>query len=379
MSLPPAEGRRLLCFGARHGDGRWPRVRPEGRHSVPGTRRLFRRGAASRVRRCEVIPQTGLWTTFLTLLVSLSLLGSACGSTSQSGSAPTSAATNALEGAFPVWVKAANGEVRIERRPGRIVSLSPTATEMLFAIGAGDQVVAVDDNSNYPPQAPMTKLSGYEPNVEAIAKYNPDLVVTSNDPGDLVKSLGALSIPAMLEPAANALDDTYAQIEQLGMATGHVSESARVVASMKSQIQQLVASGPTFDSSLTYYHELDQTYYTATSNTFIGQIYGLLGLRNIGDEAKGAASGYPQLSAEYIIKADPDIILLADTKCCGQSAATVANRPGWDQITAVKTGAVVGLDDDIVSRWGPRGVDFLQVVVQALDRLHERVSAGWPR
>jgi len=272
-------------------------------------------------------------------------------------------------------VKAANGEVRIERRPGRIVSLSPTATEMLFAIGAGDQVVAVDDNSNYPPQAPMTKLSGYEPNVEAIAKYNPDLVVTSNDPGDLVKSLGALSIPAMLEPAANALDDTYAQIEQLGMATGHVSESARVVASMKSQIQQLVASGPTFDSSLTYYHELDQTYYTATSNTFIGQIYGLLGLRNIGDEAKGAASGYPQLSAEYIIKADPDIILLADTKCCGQSAATVANRPGWDQITAVKTGAVVGLDDDIVSRWGPRVVDFLQVVVQALDRLHERVSA----
>ncbi len=342
---------------------------------MPGTRRLFRRGAASRVRRCEVIPQTGLWTTFLTLLVSLSLLGSACGSTSQSGSAPTSAATNALEGAFPVSVKAANGEVRIERRPGRIVSLSPTATEMLFAIGAGDQVVAVDDNSNYPPQAPMTKLSGYEPNVEAIAKYNPDLVVTSNDPGDLVKSLGALSIPAMLEPAANALDDTYAQIEQLGMATGHVSESARVVASMKSQIQQLVASGPTFDSSLTYYHELDQTYYTATSNTFIGQIYGLLGLRNIGDEAKGAASGYPQLSAEYIIKADPDIILLADTKCCGQSAATVANRPGWDQITAVKTGAVVGLDDDIVSRWGPRVVDFLQVVVQALDRLHERVSA----
>src|SRR6266542_6483783 len=157
MSLPPAEGRRLLCFGARHGDGRWPRVRPEGRHSVPGTRRLFRRGAASRVRRCEVIPQTGLWTTFLTLLVSLSLLGSACGSTSQSGSAPTSAATNALEGAFPVSVKAANGEVRIERRPGRIVSLSPTATELLFAIGAGDQVVAVDDNSNYPPQAPMTK------------------------------------------------------------------------------------------------------------------------------------------------------------------------------------------------------------------------------
>src|SRR6266540_3638395 len=375
MSLPPAEGRRLLCFGARHGDGRWPRVRPEGRHSVPGTRRLFRRGAASRVRRCEVIPQTGLWTTFLTLLVSLSLLGSSCGSTSQSGSAPTSAATNVLEGAFPVSVKAANGEVRIERRPGRIVSLSPTATEMLFAIGAGDQVVAVDDNSNYPPQAPMTELSGYQPNVEAMAKYSPDLVVISDDLGDLVKSLGKLSIPVMLEPAAKNLDDTYAQIEQLGAATGHVADAVHLVASMKSEIQHLVASAPDFDHPLIYYHELDQTYYTATSSTFIGQIYGLLGLRNIADEATGAASGYPQLSAEYIIKADPDVIFLADTKCCGQSAATVAKRPGWDQIAAVKDGAVVSLDDDVASRWGPRVVDLLLVVEQALSRLHERVGA----
>jgi iron complex transport system substrate-binding protein len=272
-------------------------------------------------------------------------------------------------------VKAANGDVRIAKRPDRIVSLSPTTTEMLFAIEAGEQVVAVDDNSNYPPQAPMTKLSGYQPNVEAIAKYNPDLVVISNDPGDLVKSFGKLSIPVMLEPAAKTLADTYAQIQQLGVATGHVADAAHLVASMKSKIQKLVASAPKFDHPLTYYHELDQTYYTATSSTFIGQIYGLLGLRNIADEAKGAASGYPQLSAEYIIKADPDVIFVADTKCCAESAATVAKRPGWDQITAVKDGAVVPLDDDIVSRWGPRVVDFLQVVIEALSRLHERVGA----
>jgi len=272
-------------------------------------------------------------------------------------------------------VKAANGEVRIGKRPDRIVSLSPTATEMLFAIGAGDQVVAVDDNSNYPPQAPMTELSGYQPNVEAMAKYSPDLVVISDDLGDLVKSLGKLSIPVMLEPAAKNLDDTYAQIEQLGAATGHVADAVHLVASMKSEIQHLVASAPDFDHPLIYYHELAQTYYTATSSTFIGQIYGLLGLRNIADEAKGAASGYPQLSAEYIIKADPDVIFLADTKCCGQSAATVAKRPGWDQIAAVKDGAVVSLDDDVASRWGPRVVDLLLVVEQALSRLHERVGA----
>jgi iron complex transport system substrate-binding protein len=310
----------------------------------------------------------------LGLVVVSTLLASACASpTSQSGSVPTSTA-NPQQSSFPLSVKAANGEVRIGKRPDRIVSLSPTATEMLFAIGAGDQVVAVDDNSNYPPQAPMTELSAYQPNVEAVAKYSPDLVVISDDLG-IVKSLGKLSIPVMLEPAAKNLDDTYAQIEQLGAATGHVADAVHLVASMKSEIQHLVASAPDFDHPLIYYHELDQTYYTATSSTFIGQIYGLLGLRNIADEAKGAASGYPQLSAEYIIKADPDVIFLADTKCCGQSAATVAKRPGWDQIAAVKDGAVVSLDDDVASRWGPRVVDLLLVVEQALSRLHERVGA----
>lgn len=311
----------------------------------------------------------------LGLVVVSILLASACASPmSQSGSAPTSTASP-QQSPFPISVKAANGEVRIGKRPDRIVSLSPTATEMLFAIGAGDQVVAVDDNSNYPPQAPMTELSAYQPNVEAVAKYSPDLVVISDDLGGIVKSLGKLSIPVMLEPAAKNLDDTYAQIEQLGAATGHVADAVHLVASMKSEIQHLVASAPDFDHPLIYYHELDQTYYTATSSTFIGQIYGLLGLRNIADEAKGAASGYPQLSAEYIIKTDPDVIFLADTKCCGQSAATVAKRPGWDQIAAVKDGAVVSLDDDVASRWGPRVVDLLLVVEQALSRLHERVGA----
>jgi len=270
-------------------------------------------------------------------------------------------------------VRAANGDVRIATMPHRIVSLSPTATEMLFAIDAGNQVVAVDDDSNYPPQAPMTRLSGYQPNVEAIARYAPDLVVISNDAG-LVKALGTVGIPVLLEPAAKALNDTYTQIEQLGVATGHVAEAAHLVASMKSRVRQLLSSAPTFGHPLTYYHELDQTYYTVTSNTFIGQIYGLLGLRNIADAAKGAGSGYPQLSAEFIIKADPDVIFLADAKCCGQSRATVARRPGWAQIRAVQTGAVVPLDDDIASRWGPRIVSLLQVVVQALSDLHDRVN-----
>jgi iron complex transport system substrate-binding protein len=175
----------------------------------------------------------------------------------------------------------------------------------------------------------------------------------------------------LVEPAAKTLDDTYAQIEQLGDATGNVKKAADLVASMKSRITAILASLPKFASPPTYYHELDNTYFTATSKTFIGSIYGLLGLKNIADPADKKASGYPQLSAEYIIQANPQIIFLADTKCCGQSAETVAKRPGWNQITAVRDGHVIPLDDDVASRWGPRIVDFLQTVANALMQLKQ--------
>ena len=246
-------------------------------------------------------------------------------------------------------------------QPQRIVSLSPTATEMLFAIGAGGQVVAVDSNSNYPKAAPTTDLSAYEPNIEAIAGYKPDLVVYSDDPGELAAGLGKLAIPALAQPAATRLDDTYAQLDQLGRATGHVAEAGQLTATMRAEIQK-IASADRPERPLTYYHELDKNLYTATSKTFIGQLYGQLGMKNIADAADMDASGYPQLSAEYVIKADPDMIFLADTKCCGQSAKTVAARDGWDQLAAVKSGGVVELDDDVASGWGPRVVDFLKVV-----------------
>ncbi len=246
-------------------------------------------------------------------------------------------------------------------QPRRIVSLSPTATEMLFAIGAGGQVVAVDSNSNYPAEAPKTELSAYQPNLEAIAGYKPDLVVYSDDPGELAAGLAKLSIPALKQPAATRLDDTYAQLDQLGKATGHVNEAGQLATTIRTEVQRIAAADRP-ERPLTYYHELDKNLYTATSKTFIGQLYGQLGMKNIADAADKDATGYPQLSAEYVIKADPDLIFLADTKCCGQSARTVAARDGWDQLTAVRSGGVVELDDDVASRWGPRVVDFLKLV-----------------
>ena len=279
---------------------------------------------------------------------------------------PDAAPSQSAVAEFPVTLDAANGKVTIDARPDRIVSLSPTATEMLFAIGAGDQVIAAEENSNYPDEAPDTDLSGFEPNVEAIAAHEPDLVIASNEPGDLEDSIEALDIPFLLQPAAETLDDTYAEILELGTATGHTEGARQVMDSMLRAISEIRSNLPQFDDPPTYFHELDDTYFTATSKTFIGLVYGSLGLVNIADEADKDGSGYPQLSAEYIIKADPDLIFLADTKCCGQSAATVAKRPGWDQISAVQNGGVIELDDDIASRWGPRVVDFLQAVADAM-------------
>ena len=246
-------------------------------------------------------------------------------------------------------------------RPQRIVSLSPTATEMLFAIGAGGQVVAVDSNSNYPAEAPTTELAALQPNLEAIAGYKPDLVVYSDDPGELKAGLDKLTIPALQQPAATKLDDTYAQLDQLGKATGHVAEAGQLATTMRAEIEKLAAAERP-ERPLTYYHELDKNLYSATSKTFIGQLYGQLGMQNIADAADKEGTGYPQLSAEYVVKADPDLIFLADTRCCGQSASTVAARDGWGQLTAVRTGGVVELDDDVASRWGPRVVDFLKTV-----------------
>ena len=265
-------------------------------------------------------------------------------------------------------VEAANGSVTLDAAPTKIVSMSPTATEMLFAVGAGEQVVAADSYSDYPAEAPTTELSAYEPNVEAIAAYEPDLVVYADDLGDLQKSLDKLHIPAIQQPAAATIDDVYAQLQQLGQITGHDAEATAEVQDLQAEVAAVAASVGDAGSGMTYYYELDDTYYSVTSDTFIGNLLGQLGLKNIADEAKGASSGYPQLSAEYVVAADPDLILLADTKCCGQDAASVAKRPGWSNLTAVQDGGVVELDDDIASRWGPRIVQLLQQVGDAVQQ-----------
>lgn len=272
-----------------------------------------------------------------------------------------------LEAAFPVTVTDDVGPVTIEERPEAIISLSAVATEMLFEIGAGQQVVAVDDQSNYPPEAPMTDLSGFTPNLEAILSFEPDLVIVTFDPGDLVAGLEAAGVPVVLFGAAVTIDDVYRQIEALGTATGNLEAAEDVNESIRSELDELVAESAGLGEDVTYYHEIDDTYYTVTSSTFFGEIYGLFGMINIADPADedGSAFGYPQLSAEFIVSQDPDILFLADT-LYGVSAESVAQRPGWDAMTAVQNGNIVELDSNVASRWGPRIVEFAESIATAL-------------
>jgi iron complex transport system substrate-binding protein len=272
-------------------------------------------------------------------------------------------ATSAPE--FPVTLGSGTGQVTIEEEPERIVSLSPSATEILFAIGAGDQVVATDEYSTYPAEAPTTDLSGFEPNIEAIAGYEPDLVVAASDTSDLVASLEALDIPVLLNPAPPTVEEGFDGMAALGIATGNATESDALVEDLRAEIEAAYATAPDLEEPLRVYHELDDTFFAASSFGFIGSVYAELGAENIADEADTARSGFPQLTEEAVIAADPQLIVITDQ--VSYTADDVADRPGWDGVSAVRSDSIVTVDADIASRWGPRLPQLITAVASAMD------------
>lgn len=297
------------------------------------------------------------------------LVAVVCGAVAGCGGSSSGTASGDAggDGSFPVTVKDATRNVTVERRPTRIVSLSPSATETLFALGAGDQVIAVDDESDYPAGAPRTDLSSYQPNVEAIVGHEPDLVVLPGSaPRDVAAGLRRVGLTVIAEPAPANLDGAYDQMRELGVATGHAAAGRRLARRVRERVERLVATAPEGER-LDFFHELDPELYSAGTKSFIGRIYQRLGLENVADPAAArAGTPYPQLSSEAVVSADPDLIVLADTECCGQSPATVARRAGWQGVAAVEAGAIVALDDDIASRWGPRIPVFVAKVVEAM-------------
>ena len=272
---------------------------------------------------------------------------------------------------YPITVKFGGYTTTIAKKPTKIISLSPSATEIFYAVGAGSQILAVDNLSNYPANAPVSEISAFEPSVEAILAKKPDLVLLSIDSTkapQIRNALVKLGIPVLMEKAPATLKDVYAENTLLARVTDRQAGAVKLNASMAKSIKEILAKAKK-NSKIRIFHELDDTYYSVTSNTFIGKVYKDFGAVNIADAAAGADnSGYPQLSAEYLLKSDPQVIFLADAQY-GVTADSVSKRAGWSQISAVKNKKIVELPADIPSRWGPRLVDFYKLIGASLAKV----------
>ncbi|MDO8614008.1 MAG: ABC transporter substrate-binding protein [Dehalococcoidia bacterium] len=262
--------------------------------------------------------------------------------------------------AFPLDVTDSVGNtVTLEAPPQRVVSLSAGHTETLYAIGAGDQIVAVDLTSDCPQATDkLPRENAFSPSVETIASVNPDLVIIFFDPGDLQSSLQGLDIPVLNLAAPDSVQGVYDQMALLGKATGHSEEAERVAGDMKKAVQEVRSRLKDVPEAPTVFHEIDTKYFSAGPGSFIGDLYDILGAENI---AGATGEPFPQMSAEAIIKADPDVIVLADEDA-GETPDTVKARPGWGSISAVKNDRVYVIDADIVSRPGPRLVEALRAL-----------------
>jgi iron complex transport system substrate-binding protein len=286
--------------------------------------------------------------------------------TGASAAGRAAAREGAAASGFPVSVTSGDGAVRIASRPDRILSLSASATQMLYAIGAGSQVAGVDKYSTYPADAPRTKFTGYESSAEDYLYLRPDLVVLAFAPGTLVQQLRLLHIPTLLLPPATGFADVYSQLAELAAATGHPAGARQVQSSLEADLSADVRAADHGGQGDSYYIEVDPTLYTATSHTFIGAEFSLFGMDNIAD-AVGHGVDYPQLSAEYIVKQGPDYVFLADTVCCQQDAKTFAQRPGFGELRAVRLRHVIGINDSVASQWGPHTIEtFVDLLARTL-------------
>jgi len=304
------------------------------------------------------------------LALSLALvlaLAAACGDDGDDGGAPlspTPAVTAATGVQYPLTLTDGKSRsVTLEAAPQAIASLSPAATEILFAIGAGDQVTAIDKFSNYPPEATTRQqLDAFEPSVEAIAGSQPDLVFLVYDPGNLVDGLTNAGLTVFFLETPTSVEGVLDQIRLLGQATGHPQEADDLVATMQQGIDDVQEQLGDLEQGPRFFHEVDNQLYTVAPASFAGNLYTILKAQNI---AAGTDQAFPQLSQEAIIEADPEVIILGDA-AGGETAETVKARPGWGSISAVVNNRIYVIDPDIVSRPGPRLVDALGTLAQAL-------------
>ena len=260
-------------------------------------------------------------------------------------------------------------EVKLAGPAQRVVSLAPSNTEILYAIGAGSQVVGRDTLSDYPEAAKTATDIGsaFEAlNTELIVSLKPDLVLAAEiNTADQVKALEDLGLTVYYLKNPVTLEELYGNLEIVAQLTGHASDAAKVIDELKARVAAVDEKIATAAEKPTVFYELDATDpakpYTVGKGTFITLLIERAGGQNIA----GDLDAYPQLSLEQVVAADPDFIILGDS-AYGTTPETVATRPGWDGLSAVKNNQVFPFDDNLVSRPGPRLVDGLEALAKLL-------------
>ncbi len=301
-------------------------------------------------------------TTFLiALMLALVVLISACGP-----------AVKAVPTAAAIIVKDGEGkDFRLDKPAQRIISLAPSNAEILYAIGAGKQVVAREDFTNYPDEVkslPSVGGSTGKYNLEEITKLQPDLILASPlTAADVVKSLKDITPNVYVVPNPKDFDGLYANLTAVGALTGHPDEAAKLVSDLRGRVKAVQDKLAGVTEKPKVFYELDATDpskpWTAGPGTFIDLLIGMAGGQNIGASLKG---DWAQISQEELIVQNPDVILLGDSLYGGIKPEQVAARPGWNVINAVKNGRVLEFNDDLVSRPGPRMVQGLEEIAKIL-------------
>lgn len=281
------------------------------------------------------------------------------------------ATTSPVAATYPQTIQGSDGHtVTLARPPQRIVSLAAGYTEILFAVGAGGQIVAVDRFSDYPEATrSLPRLEYTNPSLEALAALQPDLVLLGARQRSSAATFEQAGLRVLLLNEPDSVAGVLERVRQISQLTGHAAEGEALVRSMQSRIDAVVRAVQGASSHPKVYHELDANLFSAAPNSFVGDLYTLLNARNI---APAGPNPYPRLTNEAIIAANPDVIVLADGTQPGSTPDDVKRRPGWDVIAAVRTGRIYVIDTSIVSRPGPRIIDALEILARDLypDRFH---------
>ncbi|MFN8463264.1 MAG: cobalamin-binding protein [Anaerolineales bacterium] len=287
--------------------------------------------------------------------------------------APATQAATAVPATEAAGITLTDGlgrEVKLEGPAQRIVSLAPSITEFLFAVGAGSQTVGRDDASNFPEAALNVTSIGTtygDLNTEAIVALTPDLVIAAqaNTP-EQVKSLEDLGITVYYLKDPVTFAELFTQVELFGQLTGHEEEANALADSLSARVDAVTAAVANVTEKPKVFYEIDGTDaskpWTTGPGTFIDTMINMAGGVNVG----GVLSApYAQISAEEIVSQNPDIIVLGDA-AFGVTSESVAARAGWGEITAVKDGNIFPFDDSLASRPGPRLVDGLEQLAKLL-------------